>query len=55
MTVYNELVKSVNAIQTTDTNNVVIKADHDMKIDEIEKKKKNPTMINILLHKNLRS
>ena len=32
------MVKKVNAIQTTDTSNLVKKADYDTKIDEIEKK-----------------
>ena len=36
--VYDKLVKKVNAIQTTDTNNLVTKADYDTKIAEIEKK-----------------
>ena len=30
---YNELVKKVNAIQTTDTSNLVNKADQNTKID----------------------
>ena len=37
-TVYDELVKNVDAIETTDTSNLVKKADYDIKIDEIEKK-----------------
>ena len=37
-TVYNQLVKKVNAIQTTDTSNLGKKADYDTKISEIEKK-----------------
>ena len=35
---YDKLVKKVNAIQTTDTNNLLTKADYDTKIAEIEKK-----------------
>ena len=35
--VYDKLVKKVNAIQTTDTNNLLTKADYDTKIAEIEK------------------
>ena len=37
-TVYNELVKEVNAIQTTDTSDVVKKVVYNTKTDEIEKK-----------------
>ena len=37
-TVYNQLVKKVNAIQTTDTSNLGKQADYDTKISEIEKK-----------------
>ena len=36
--VYNELVKKVNAIQTTDTSNLVKKAGYETKITEIKKK-----------------
>ena len=36
---YNELVKDVNTIQSTDTNNLVKKNDYDTKIGEVEKKK----------------
>ena len=36
--VYDELVKKVNAIQTTDTSNEDKKADYDTKIEELEKK-----------------
>ena len=35
---YNELVKKVNAIQTTDTSNLVKKTEYNTKIGEIEKK-----------------
>ena len=35
---YNELVKNVNSIQTTDTSNSTQKADYDTQISEIEKK-----------------
>ena len=37
-TEYNELVKKVNAIQTTDTGNLVKKSDYNTKIEKIEKK-----------------
>ena len=37
-TVYDELVKKVNAIQTSDARNVVKKANYNTKIAEIEKK-----------------
>ena len=37
-TEYNELVKKVNAIQTTDTGNLVKKSDYNTKIGKIEKK-----------------
>ena len=37
-TVYNELVKKVNAIQTTDTSNLVKRIEYNTKIGEIEKK-----------------
>ena len=37
-TEYNELVKKVNGIQTTDTGNLVKKADYNTKIGEVEKK-----------------
>ena len=36
-TVYEELIKKVNSIQTTDTNSLVKKADYNTKIAEIEK------------------
>ena len=42
-TEYNELVKKVNAIKTTDTRNLLRKTDYDKKISEIQKNKKNPT------------
>ena len=35
--VYNELLKNVNAIQTTNTSNLVKKSDYNKKISEIEK------------------
>ena len=35
-TEYDELVKKVNAIQTTDTSNLVRNTDHNTKINEIE-------------------
>ena len=38
---YNELVTKPNAIQTTDTSNLVKKADYNTKINEIEEKKPN--------------
>ena len=37
-TEYNELVKKVNAIQTTDASYLVRKIDYNTKINEIEKK-----------------
>ena len=37
-TVYDELVKNVNAIQITDTTNLVSKANYNTKFDENEKK-----------------
>ena len=42
-TEYNELVKKVNAIKTTDTRNLLRKTDYDKKISEIQKNKKTPT------------
>ena len=38
MAVYDELIKKVNDIQTNDTSNFVKKADHNTKIEEIERK-----------------
>ena len=35
---YDELVKKFNGIQTTDTSNLVKKADYDIKFVEIKKK-----------------
>ena len=35
-TEYNEIVKKVNVIQTTDTRNLFKKTDYDTKINEIE-------------------
>ena len=35
---YDELVKKVNAIQTTDTSSLVKKTDGNTKVNEIEKK-----------------
>ena len=37
-TVYNKLVKTINATQTTDTSNLVKNAEKDRKINEIEQK-----------------
>ena len=37
-TVYDEVIKKVNAIQTTDANNLVKRSDYDTKNVEIEKK-----------------
>ena len=39
-TEYNELVKKVSNINTTDTSDLVIKTDYITKINEIKKKKK---------------
>ena len=47
------MVTKANAIQTTDTSNLVKKADYNTKINEL--KKKNLTMVNILQLKNLRN
>ena len=38
MTIYDELVKKFNAIQTINTSNLVKKAEYDTKSYEIEKK-----------------
>ena len=35
---HDELVKKISAIQTTDTSNVIKKADYDIEIEEIDKK-----------------
>ena len=35
-TEYDELVKQINAIETTDTSNLVKKTDYDIKISEID-------------------
>ena len=51
--VYDELVGKGNAIKTTDTSDLVKKADCDTKIGEIEKKYLIMIMINIFLFKNL--
>ena len=42
-TEYDELVKKVNTIKTTDTRNLVKKTEYNTKTDEIEKKKKKNT------------
>ena len=46
-TVSNKLVKFVNAVQTTDTSNLVKKADYDIKLAKLNRKYL--MMINILL------
>ena len=50
---YDELAKNVNAIQNTDTSNLVKEADHNTKIAEIEEKYLIIIMANILLLRNL--
>ena len=37
-TEYNELIKKVNNINTTDTSNLILKTDHNINLNEIEKK-----------------
>ena len=51
--VYDELVKKVNSLHTTGTNNLVKKSDFNAKAVEIEKKIPDHIMINTLLLKNL--
>ena len=52
-TEYDELVKNIKAIQTTDTSNLVKKTDYNTKINETEKKLLIMIMvISILLNKN---
>ena len=52
--VYDKLVKNVNAIQTTDTSNLVKKACYNTKICEIENKMLDHNHDKyIILHKNL--
>ena len=45
-TVYDVLVKKINAIQTSNARNVVKKADYNAKIAEIEKKMLDPDQSN---------
>ena len=52
-TEYNEVVKKVNNINTTDTSDLVKILDYNTKINEIESKLLIMIMINILLLKNL--
>ena len=52
-TEYNEVVKKVNNINTTDTSDLVKMLDYNTKINEIESKLLIMIMINILLLKNL--
>ena len=52
-TVYDEVIKKVNAIQTTDANNLVKRSDYDTKMLKLKRKYWIMIMINILLHKNL--
>ena len=53
MTEFDKLVKKANAIQTTNTSNLVKKTDYNTNIKEIEKKKLIMIIvISILLHKN---
>ena len=48
---YDELVKTFNAIQTTDTTDLVKKADYNTKIVDIEKNNLIMPVVKILLHK----
>ena len=50
---YDELVKTFNAIQTTDTTDLVKKADYNTKIVDIEKNNLIMPVVKILLHKEL--
>ena len=53
-TAYDELVKKVNPIQTTDTSNLIRKTDYGTKVIEIEKKSLIMLIvISMLLHRNL--
>ena len=51
-TVYNQLVKKANAIQTTDTSNLGKKADYDTKIAKLKRKVLIMIIISMLPHKN---
>ena len=52
-TVYNDLVKKVNTIQTTETSDLVKKTDCNPKVRKIEKKILNHNFDKLLLLKNL--
>ena len=52
-TEYDELVKKYNAVQTTDTTDLVKKADYNTKIVDIEKNNLIIPVVKILLHKSL--
>ena len=53
-TEYDELIKKINAIQTTDTSNLVKKTGYNTKLNEIEKKLLIIIIVtSLLLHKNL--
>ena len=51
-TEYDQLVKKVNVIQTTDTSNLAKKTDYNKEVNESEKKLLN-VIINVLVLKNL--
>ena len=52
-TVYDELIKNLNAVQTIDAGNLDKKADYNTKIAEIEKKNLIMIIVNKFPHKNL--
>ena len=52
-TVYDELIKNLNAVQTIDAGNLDKKADYNRKIAEIEKKNLIMIIVNKFPHKNL--
>ena len=52
-TEYDELLKKYNAVQTTDTTDLVKKADYNTKIVDIEKNNLIIPVVKILLHKSL--
>ena len=52
-TVYDELIKNLNAVQAIDAGNLDKKADYNTKIAEIEKKNLIMIIVNKFLHKNL--
>ena len=52
-TVYDELIKNLNAVQAIDAGNLDKKADYNTKIAEIEKKNLIMIIVNKFPHKNL--